>query len=169
MSIDAIRFKSYNNVIDTLKCVGEQHLNIHSVTSGDIWEIDLEKNTLYPLFHINPVNVTVGMNTRTFNFQLFVMDLVEPDESNEQEVLSDCLEIMNDIIAIYKHGEILYSYDAAAGEEQRYFIDNDFTIEPFTERFDNAVTGWVMSFSIMVENELNSCNIPIDNTTICSK
>jgi hypothetical protein len=169
MSIDAIRFKSYNNVIDTLSCVGEQHLNIQSVTSGDIWEIDLEKNTLFPLFHINPVNVTVGMNTRTFNFQLFVMDLVEPDESNEQEVLSDCLEIMNDIIAIYKHGEILYSYDAAAGEEQRYFIDNDFTIEPFTERFDNAVTGWVMSFAITVENELNSCNIPIDNTTICSK
>ena len=169
MSIDAIRFKSYNNVIDTLKCVGEQHLNIHTVTSGDLWELDLEKNTLYPLFHINPVNVTVGMNTRMFNFQLFVMDLVEPDESNEQEVLSDCLEIMNDIIAIYKHGEILYSYDAAAGEEQRYFIDNDFTIEPFTERFDNAVSGWVMSFSITVENELNSCNIPIDNTTICSK
>ena len=169
MSIDAIRFKSYNNVIDTLKCVGEQHLNIHTVTSGDLWTLDLEKNTLYPLFHINPVNVTVGMNTRSFNFQLFVMDLVEPDESNEQEVLSDCLEIMNDIIAIYKHGEILYSYDAAAGEEQRYFIDNDFTIEPFTERFDNAVTGWVMSFAITVENELNSCNIPIDNTTICSK
>ena len=169
MSIDSIRFKSYNNVIDTLKCVGEQHLNIHSVTSGDIWEIDLEKNTLFPLFHINPVNVTVGQNTRSFNFQLFVMDLVEPDESNEQEVLSDCLEIMNDIIAIYKHGEILYSYDTAAGEEQRYFIDNDFTIEPFTERFDNAVTGWVMSFAITVENELNSCNIPIDNTTICVK
>lgn len=169
MSIDAIRFKSYNNVIDTLTCVGEQHLNIQSVTSGDLWTLDLEKNTLFPLFHINPVNVSVGMNTRTFNFQLFVMDLVEPDESNEQEVLSDCLEIMNDIIAIYKHGEILYSYDAAAGEEQRYFIDNDFTIEPFTERFDNAVTGWVMSFAITVENELNSCNIPIDNTTICSK
>ena len=169
MSIDSIRFKSYNNVLDTLKCVGEQHLNIHSVTSGDIWEIDLEKNTLYPLFHINPVNVTVGQNIRSFNFQLFIMDLVEPDESNEQEVLSDCLEIMNDIIAIYKHGEILYSYDAAAGEEQRYFIDNDFTIEPFTERFDNSVTGWVMSFAITVENELNSCNIPIDNTTICVK
>jgi len=169
MSIDSIRFKSYNNVIDTLKCVGEQHLNIHSVTSGDLWEIDLSKMTIFPLFHINTVNVSVGMNTRTFNFQLFVMDLVEPDESNEQEVLSDCLEIMNDIIAVYKHGEILYSYDAAAGEEQRYFIDNDFTIEPFTERFDNAVTGWVMSFAITVENELNSCNIPIDNTTICSK
>ena len=169
MTIDAIRFKSFNNVIDTLKCVGEQHLNIHTVTSGDIWEIDLEKNTLYPLFHINPENVTVSVNTRTFNFQLFVMDLVEPHESNEQEVMSDCLEIMNDIIAIYKHGEILYGYNDVAGEEQRYFIDDDFTIEPFTERFDNAVTGWVMSFAITIENELNSCIVPIDNTTICVK
>ena len=100
MSIDAIRYKSYNNVIDTLKCIGEKHLNIKTVTSGDIWTIDLEKNTLFPLFHINPVNVTVGLHQRTFNFQLFLMDLVEPDSSNEQEVLSDCLEIMNDIIAI---------------------------------------------------------------------
>ncbi len=169
MTIDAIRFKSFNNVIDTLKCVGEQHLNIHTVTTGDIFEIDLEKNTLYPLLHINPENVTVSVNTRTFNFQLFVMDLVEPHESNEQEVMSDCLEIMNDIIAIYKHGEILYGFNDVAGEEQRYFIDNDFTIEPFTERFDHAVTGWVMSFAITIENELNSCIVPIDNTTICVK
>jgi len=169
MSVDSIRFKSYNNVIDTLKCVGEQHLNINSVTSGDIWTIDLEKNTLFPLFHINPVNVTVTPNQRTFSFQLFVMDLVEPDQTNEQEVLSDCLEIMNDIIAIYKQGEILYAYDATHGEEQRYFIDDNFTINPFTEEYDNAVTGWVMSFDITVENELNTCNIPIDNTTICSK
>ena len=94
--------------------------------------IDLEKNTLFPLFHINPVNVTVGLHQRTFNFQLFLMDLVEPDSSNEQEVLSDCLEIMNDIIAIYKHGEILYKFNDEAGEEDRYFINDDFTIEPFT-------------------------------------
>ena len=160
MSIDAIRYKSYNNVIDTLKCVGEKHRQIQSVTSGDIWEIDLEKNTL---------NVTVSLHQRSFSFQLFVMDLVEADESNEQEVLSDCLEIMNDIIALYKHGEILYHYDDQPGEEARYFIDDNFTIEPFTERFDNSVTGWVMSFEITVENELNTCDIPIDNTTICSK
>ena len=169
MSIDAIRYKSYNNVIDTLKCIGEKHLNIKTVTSGDIWTIDLEKNTLFPLFHINPVNVTVGLHQRTFNYQLFFMDLVEPDSSNEQEVLSDCLEIMNDIIAIYKHGEILYKFNDEAGEEDRYFINDDFTIEPFTEEYDNAVTGWIMSFAITVENELNTCNIPIDNSTICSK
>tara|TARA_R100000655_G_scaffold46752_2_gene83718 strand:+ start:572 stop:1081 length:510 start_codon:yes stop_codon:yes gene_type:complete len=169
MSTDSIRFKSYNNVIDTIKCIGEQHLNIKTVTNGDIWEIDLERTNIFPLFHINPVSVNINQGQRVFNFQLFIMDLVEPNEANEQEVMSDTLEIMTDIIAVFKHGEILYTYDASHGEEPRYFINNDFTCEPFTERFANSVTGWVMDIQVIVESELNSCNVPIDNTTICVK
>ena len=169
MSVDSIRYKTYNNVVDTLVCLGNQHLQINTTTTGDLWDIDLDKNTLFPLLHINPVSVSISQGQRQFNYQLFVMDLVNEDNSNEQEVLSDMLEIQNDIIALLKRGEILYHYDAAAGEEPRYFIDNDFTCEPFTERFDNAVAGWVMDLGVIVENELNSCIIPIDNTTICVK
>tara|TARA_R100001594_G_scaffold11334_3_gene25808 strand:+ start:9818 stop:10327 length:510 start_codon:yes stop_codon:yes gene_type:complete len=169
MSTDAIRFKTYNNVIDTIKCVGEQHLQIQKVTTGDIWEIDLEKNTEFPLFHINPVNVSLAARQKTFNFQLFIMDLVEPNESNEQEVLSDMLEIMTDIVGLFKHSELLYTYDASHGEEPRYFIDDDFTCEPFTERFDNSVSGWVMELAVTVESELDTCNMPVDQSTICVK
>ena len=165
----AIRFKTYNNVINTLKCIGEQHLEIKSTTTGDITDIDLEKNTLFPLYHINPVSVDVSMSQKTFNFQLFVMDIVDADGDAEQTVLSDTLQIITDLIAILKHGEILYGYDASHGEEERYFVDDDFSIEPFTERFDNAVTGWIVDVGIIVESELDSCTIPIDNTTICVK
>ena len=165
----AIRYKTYNNVINTLKCLGEQHLEIKSTTTGDITDIDLEKNTLFPLYHINPVSVDVSMSQKTFNFQLFVMDIVDADGDAEQTVLSDTLQIITDIIAILKHGEILYGYDASHGEEERYFVDDDFSIEPFTERFDNAVTGWIVDVGIIVESELDSCTIPIDNTTICVK
>ena len=35
------------------------------------------------------------------------MDLVFPDQSNEQEVLSDCLQICNDLIGTLKNGESL--------------------------------------------------------------
>ena len=169
MSTDSIRFKSYNNTIDVIKCIGEQHLNIKTVTNGDIWEIDLERTNIFPLFHINTVSVDINQGQRVFNFQLFIMDLVEPNESNEQEVMSDTLEIMTDIISVFKHGEILYTYDTSHGEEPRYFINDDFTCEPFTERFANSVTGWVMDIQVIVESELNSCNVPIDNTTICVK
>ena len=116
---DSIRYKTYNNVIDTIKCLGEQHLQIQTVTSGDIWDIDLEKTTMFPLYHINPVSVDLNKGQKIFNFQIFIMDIVDADGDIEQEVLSDTLEIACDIVALLKHGEILYGYDAAVGEEPR--------------------------------------------------
>ena len=61
--------KTYNNVIDTLKNLGTNHLQISTTTVGDIFDIDLEKNTLYPLMHLNPVNVTTRRTELVYNFQ----------------------------------------------------------------------------------------------------
>jgi precorrin-6B methylase 1 len=72
--------KTYNNAIDTLKSLGEQHEQISTTTTGDIWRIDMNE-TLFPLFHINPVNVETGLSSLTYNFQLFVMDAVTEREN----------------------------------------------------------------------------------------
>ena len=169
MSIDAIRFKTLNNVIDTLKCVGEDHKQIKTVTTGDLFDIDLNKNTLFPLLHINLVNVNAGKGQMQYNFQLVVADLVEPNEAeNEQEVLSDTLSIMLDIVAIFKNGEKLYLYNTVHGEEARYWTTDDFTLEPFTERFDNAISGFTLNLPIVIEWVYDTCNIPI-TTDICVK
>jgi hypothetical protein len=170
MSIDSIRFKSYNNVIDTIKCVGESHLQIQAVTTGDIWDIDLNKNTLFPLLHINIIDVNASNGQLQHNFQLVVADIVEPDESeNEQEVLSDTLSIMLDIVSIFRNGETLYHYNTANGTEQaRYWTSDDFTIEPFTERFDNTLAGWTLNLPIVIEWVYDTCNIPT-SADICVK
>ena len=164
-----IRYKTYNNALETLKCLGEQHKQIETVTNGDLFEIDMQASGLYPLMHVMINDANVSMSEQKFNFRVFVMDLVEPDLSNEDEVMSDSYQTMIDLIALLKHGEILYGYNFSAGEEQRYFVDNDFTISPFTERFTNNVSGWVCDISIIVESVLDSCDIPIDNTVSCSK
>ena len=39
------KFKDYNQTINTLKQIGVNHKQIQNVNSGDIWEIDLEKNS----------------------------------------------------------------------------------------------------------------------------
>ena len=153
-------FKNYNNTIDTLKQLGTNHYQIKTVTTGDIFEIDLEKNTLYPLMHINPINAVAQNNQMTLSFQVFVMDIVFPDESNEQEVLSDCLSICNDLIGTLKNGESLYLSNASQGESPAYFTEGDVTIEPFTERFDNSVSGWVFTLPIIIENDYNTCIAP---------
>ena len=170
MRIDAIRFKTYNNVIDTIKCVGEGHLQIKAVTTGDIWDIDLNKNTLFPLLHINIINVNASKGQLQHNFQLVVADIVEPNEAeNEKEVLIDTLSIIIYIVSILINGETLYHYNTANDAEQaRYWTADDFTLEPFTERFDNTLAGWTLNLPIVIEFPYDTCNIPT-SADICVK
>jgi len=157
--------KTYNNLIDTLKELGEQHQQISTTTTGDIYDIDLEKNTKYPLMHINPINVTTASFGLTYNFQIFVMDLVEPDNANEQDVYNDVLQTCIDIISIFRNSkwqsQLTLDIDAPV-----YFTEGDYTLEPFTERFDQSVTGWVFQIGIVVANDFQSCTIPMDSTYI---
>jgi hypothetical protein len=169
--------KTYNNAIDTLKSLGSEHDQIATTTTGDIWKIDMN-DTLFPLFHINPVNVSTGQSELIYNFQLFVMDAVgEKDNwteanfqsadylSNEQEVMSSCLQICVDIISMMRHSKW-----QGAGEldidDPVYFTDGEYTLEPFQERFDNLLTGWVFTIGIVVQNDFQACTIPVAENPI---
>ena len=175
-----IQNKTFNNAIVTLKELWEQHHQINTTTTGDIWRIDMTE-TLFPLFHINPVNVTTGLSSLTYNFQLFVMDAVTDKEnwtepnfqsadylSNEQEVMSNCLQICVDIIGMFRHSK----WQSAESDGTQdidapvYFTDGEYTLEPFQERFDNLLTGWVFSIGIVVENDFQTCTIPVTNNPI---
>ena len=174
-----VRNKTYNNVIDTLKNLGEQHKVIQTTTTGDIYEIDLNKNTLYPLLHINPVNVQTGQSTLIYNFQIFIMDLVSEKNtwtssnyisasnlSNEQEVLSECLQICTDIIGMLRHSVWQSETNPIDINEPIMFGEGEFTLEPFNERFDQLVTGWVFTLPIIVQNDFQTCNIPVHDRQI---
>ena len=161
----AINNKTYNNVIDTIKNLGTNHAQIQTTTVGDIFDIDLEKNTKYPLMHLNPVNVQTRRTELVYNFQVFIMDLVEPDGSNEQEVYSDVLQICIDIIGILSNSK-WQSQLALDINAPVYFAEGDFTLEPFKERFDQSVTGWTFTIGLTVENSFQTCEVPMTDTFI---
>ena len=169
--------KTYNNAIDTLKSLGDQHEQISTTTTGDIYKVDLNE-TLFPLFHINPVNVETGLSSLTYNFQLFVMDAVSEREnwteaniqsadnlSNEQEVASSCLQICTDIIGMFRHSKWQAEQELDI-DAPVYFTEGEYTLEPFQERFDNLLTGWVFQVGIVVENDFQTCTIPVANNPI---
>jgi len=173
-----INNKTFNNCIDTLKSLGEMHEQIKTTTTGDIWKIDMDNQTLFPLFHINPVSVSTGQSELIYNFQLFVMDAVTEKKnwteedlqsanylSNEQEVASSCLQVCIDIISMMRHSQW-----QGAGEldidDPVYFTEGEYTLEPFQERFDNLLTGWVFSIGILVQNDFQACIIPVLNNPI---
>tara|TARA_R110000744_G_scaffold271734_2_gene384768 strand:+ start:2715 stop:3224 length:510 start_codon:yes stop_codon:yes gene_type:complete len=146
--------KTYNNVIDTLSCISLAHGLVNEVSTGDIENIDTSGIVKYPLVHIVPTSVDAGTNTLTFNFNILAMDLVNTDESNEQEVLSNTLIILTDILAEYKNGKKL---GGNLGDYLQEDLDS-FNLEPFTERFDNVVSGWNCTYSITIPHVFNACN-----------
>ena len=43
---------SFYDILDTLKTYLQGNSNINTVTSGDIFEVDLAKQSIFPLAHI---------------------------------------------------------------------------------------------------------------------
>lgn len=174
----AIPNKSYNNVINTLARLGEYHNQISSVSIGDIYDIDLSKETLFPLMHINPIGVTTGESELVYSFQIFLCDLVSEKDNwqnyqalqltklvdlknNEQEVYNQQLAIAVDIISMLRHSR----QQSLAGVDDinfpLYFTQDQFNIEPFSERFDNMLCGYVFEIGIKVMNDFDACAVPV--------
>ena len=73
--------RTYNNAINFLKRLGAAHKEITTTTTGDIYKIDMSIDTLFPLMHVNTVNVTTSPTSLTYNFQIFICDLVGEREN----------------------------------------------------------------------------------------
>ena len=172
--------KTYNNVINTLIRLGEYHDQISTVSVGDIYDINLEKLEKFPLLHINPISVTTGQSQLTYNFQIFIMDMVSEKsdwqtqqhslltklvntKNNEQEVFNQCLEISTDFIGMLRHSTRQSLKGVDDINLPLYFTEGEFTIEPFSERFDNLCCGWVFQVGILVQNDFQTCDIPVSN------
>ena len=42
------------------------------------------------------------------------------------------------------------------------FTQDQFTIEPFQERFDNLCCGYVFNIGVLVQNDFQTCDIPVN-------
>tara|TARA_R100000655_G_C3000062_1_gene194275 strand:+ start:17918 stop:18448 length:531 start_codon:yes stop_codon:yes gene_type:complete len=145
--------KTYNNIVNILTRVSRGHGMVNTVSTGDVDNIDNSGSSDYPIVHIVPTSVNTGAHSLTYNFNIIVMDLVLEDESNEQEVLSDTLMIITDIIAELRRG------GKVGGVNDDYLQDNrGFTCEPFTESYDDKVSGWNCTYNIEVPHKFDACD-----------
>ena len=171
--------KSYNNVVNTLLRLGEYHEQISTTSVGDVYDVNLEKMEKFPLMHVNPTSVETGDSQLTYNFQVFIMDMVSEKsdwqtkqhelltklvdrENNEQEVFNQTLEICTDIIGMLRHSSRQSINGVNDINEPIYFTQDQFTIEPFQERFDNLCCGYVFNIGVLVQNDFQTCNIPVN-------
>ena len=150
---------NYYTVLDTLKTNLENDPFVNTVTQGDIFGVDLAKQTIFPLVHIIVNNATFESNIIRFNVSLMAMDIVNKSKDedtdifngndNEVYVLNTMLSVLNRLYEELRRGDLF---------TDAFQVDGNPTLEAFAERFENYLAGWTMTFDILVPNEMTICD-----------
>lgn len=149
---------AFYTILDTIKDKLLDDINVNTVTTGDITEIDLSKQTIFPLSHIIINSVTPQDQVLNFNITIMSMDIVDINKenktdiftgnNNEHDVLNSQLAVLNTLIVLLRGGTLY---------RDRYQLDGDPSCEPFYERFENQLAGWACTMNILIENNVSNC------------
>lgn len=149
---------NYFDIIDKLKEHFDNDELVNTVSQGDIWDVDLNKQTIFPLVHLIINTATFENNVIRFNVSILAMDIVNISKekttdkflgnNNEQYVLNTMLAVQNRCYEMLRRGD-LYS--------DKFQVDGDPLNEPFTERMENNLTGWTMTVDILIPNDMTIC------------
>jgi hypothetical protein len=131
---------------------------VNTVTYGDIFEIDLNKQDIFPLSHFIVNSATLNGSVWQFSISLLCMDIVDESKEdvtdkflgndNEQDVLNTQMSVINRLLELLRRGD-LYT--------DLYQLEGSPTIEPFVDRFDNKLAGWTLTFDVLIPNGMTIC------------
>lgn len=151
---------TYNQIIKEFNDFADAHKQVQNFGNGDLWEIT-ESNQLldynYPLLWVVDQPATLGDGVFTWNFNIITMDLVNKDESNENDVKSDMIQVLLDLIA-YLEQKTNTTNNNVNWLQVQLIRSGNFT--SFTERFEDELTGWGMSIGLKIPFNYDNCNIP---------
>jgi hypothetical protein len=68
--------------------------------------------------------------------------------NNEQDVWNTQLAVANRLLELLYRGD-LYT--------DKYQLDGQPVCEPFTDRFENKLAGWTVTFNILIPNDMTIC------------
>lgn len=130
-----------------LKEIADNHANIYDYGLGDVWEINA-KDRNFTLLWVDLQPSTINPKTVVLNMNLYCMDLVTNGESNELNVQSDTLQILEDVIILLKRKYELINENYSA------------QATPFTENFGADVSGWFIPIQIETPSIYGKCDVP---------
>jgi len=148
----------YFDIIDKLKTHFDGDVLVNTVTQGNLFDIDLSKQTIFPLVHIIVNTATLESNVVRYNISILAMDIVDitKDETvsefdgndNELYVLNTQLQVLTRCYELLLRGDLW---------DDKFQIDGNPSCEPFVDRFENKLAGWTMTTDILIPNGMTIC------------
>lgn len=151
--------RGYYQITKTLRDTLLDDVNVNTVTTGDISDVDLSKQTIFPLAHIIVNSAQFNTNHWRLSVSVLCMDIVDVSKeettdifagnTNEQDVLNTQLAVLNLLLSKLSRGT-LYT--------DKYQVDGTPSCEPFVDRFEHLLTGWSCTFDVLIQNDIDICD-----------
>jgi len=150
--------KGFYNITTKIKETLALDTFVNTVTYGDIFEVDLNKQDIFPLSHFIVNNATYLGSAWQFSLSVICMDIVDESKdavtdkflgnNNEQDVLNTQLAVINRLLELLRRGNL---------RDELYELTGTPNVEPFTDRFENKVAGWTLSLDVLIPNDMTIC------------
>jgi hypothetical protein len=157
MAVDNTQ-RGFYLVVEAVKLELINNQSIKTMTFGDLSDIDLQKQTMFPLAHMIVDSVTHAEKTMQFSFTILTMDQIDTTKeyvndlflgnSNTHDILNTQLAVSNRLVTRLRKGQLY---------EDGYQLVGDATCEPFFDRFENVLAGWATTFTVEIFNDLDYC------------
>jgi len=150
--------RGFYQLSETIKEQLLQDQNINTVTTGNISDVNLNKQDIFPMGHIIVNSVVDEEQVLRFNISVLAMDIVDFSKSatidrfkgnnNEQDILNTQLAVLNRLIQRLRKGQ-LYT--------EMYQLDGSPSLLPFYDRFENNLAGWTATMDVLIYNDIYIC------------
>lgn len=150
--------RGFYQLSETIKTELLQDVNINTVTTGDITDVNLNKQDIFPLGHIIINNVIDQENVLSFNISILACDIVDQSKdltidrfkgnNDVQDILNTQLAVLNRLIQRLRKGN-LYT--------DMYQLEGNPNLTPFYDRFENQLAGWTATMDILIYNDIYIC------------
>jgi len=150
--------RGFYQLTETIKTALLEDKDINSVTTGDITEVNLNKQDIFPLGHIIINNVIDEEQVLRFNISILACDIVNQSKdftvdrftgnNNVQDILNTQLAVLNKLIQRLRMGNL---------HTEMYQLEGNPSLSPFYDRFENQLAGWTATMDIMIYNDIYIC------------
>lgn len=133
----------FTNLVDTIRERLEAHPFCNTVVYGDIFDVDLDKQTLFPVTFFAITNMSYNGPVWTATVAMTSMGLYS---DREEYVLAEQLTVGNDVFETLRRGSLhTDKYQLPEGSIP--------SCVPFKTRLENDCVGWDVTFDVQVPNE----------------
>lgn len=148
----------YYDITTTIKDALLEDAFVNTVTKGSISDIDVSKQTIFPLSHMRVANIIQETSVLRFSMEIELVDIVDVnnEQTNDRFRGNDNEDdILNTQLAVgVRLMDRLYRGDLKTSD---YSLDGEPNYEEISNEFENGLSGWRLTFDILYKHEMTIC------------